>query len=70
MKTYLAVLYSDSRQGATSTYKILKKSEIKNIKLYGEFVRLYELVSDVALSRQDGESLGLKYYSVPDKKTK
>jgi hypothetical protein len=63
MKKYLAILYGESRMGNSAEYRLLKENEIKSLKLYGEFVRLYELTSPNPLSKEQGTQLGLKYLS-------
>ena len=62
-KYYLAVMQSDSRMGAGSDYRILEESQIGNIRLYGEYVDLYELVNNKPISKTAAKKLGLNYYS-------
>jgi len=59
---YLAVLHGDSQMGASSTFKILKGSEIKKIHLYGDYVQLYELASPERLTKEQAIELGLVYH--------
>lgn len=61
MKKYLAILHADSRMSSIGDYKLVKEEEIKSIKLFGEFVRLYELVQPEPLSKKQGLQLGLRY---------
>lgn len=54
---------SDSRMGAGSDYRILEESQINNIRLYGEYVHLYEMVDNKPISKTAAKKLGINYYS-------
>jgi hypothetical protein len=58
--TYLAVV-AGCGMGQSATYKLLQENEIKHIKYYGEYVKLYELSSDKPLPRERVKKLGLKF---------
>lgn len=60
-KRYLAVLDENTRMGSGLTYKLIDGAGVGKIRLYGEFVRLYELASSQPLSKEEGRKLGLKY---------
>lgn len=62
-KYYLAVMQPDSRMGAGFDYRILEESQIGNIRLYGEYVNLYEMGNNKPISKTAAKKLGLKYYS-------
>lgn len=59
-KLYLAVIPSSS-MGGSSTYRLIGKSEIKNIKYYGEYVNLYELASSKPITKEKAKKLGLQF---------
>lgn len=59
-KLYLAVIPSSS-MGGSPTYRLMQKSEIKNIKYYGEYVNLYELASSKPITKEKAKKLGLKF---------
>lgn len=59
-KLYLAVIPSFG-MGEPPTYKLIQKSEIKNIKYYGEYVDLYELASSKPLTKEKAKKLGLQF---------
>lgn len=59
-KLYLAVIPSDS-MGGQSSYKLIRENEIKKIKDYGEYVKLYELASDKPIPKEKAKKLGLKF---------
>lgn len=44
-----------------STYKLIRENEIKKIKYYGEYVKLYKLASDKPIPKEKAKKLGLKF---------
>lgn len=59
-KHYLAVV-AGSGMGEGSTYRLMQEEDIKYIKYYGEYVKLYELASVKPLPKGEAEKLGLKF---------
>ena len=61
MKTYLVKMYSDSRMGAGPNYRIMKQNELKRIKLFADFVELYELATPRPVSKRKKKQLGMTF---------
>jgi hypothetical protein len=51
-KRYLAVLDENTTMGSGLTYKMVDGVGVGKIRLYGDFVRLYELASPQPLSKE------------------
>ena len=45
MKTYLVQSYTDTGRGAHPIYLVMKEKELKRVKIYGDFLNVYELAS-------------------------
>jgi hypothetical protein len=59
-KRYLAVV-AGAGMGEGSTYRLTQEEDIKHIKYYGEYVKLYELASVNPLPKEEAKKLGLKF---------
>ena len=61
MKTYLVKMYSDSRMGAGPSYRVMKQNELKRIKLFADFVELYELAAPRPVSKRKMKEMGMTF---------
>ena len=61
MKTYLVKMHSDSRMGAGPDYRIMKQNELKQIKLFADFVQLYELATPRPVSKKKMKQMGMTF---------
>lgn len=50
MKTYLVQSYTDTGRGSIPIYRVMKEKELKLVKIYGDFLNVYELASPRPLS--------------------